>query len=61
MVRNAKESMLQLVNSCAAQLPADSSGIVLAQQIIATYNATNETTLDIALDMLKKEMSERLG
>lgn len=61
MVRNAKESMLQLINSCTAQLPAGSSGIALARLIIDTYNAADETTLDITLDMLKKEMSNRLG
>lgn len=61
MVRNAKESMLQLINGCAAQLPAGASGIALAQLIIDTYNAANETTLDIAIDMLKKEMNSRLG
>ena len=61
MVKNSKESMLQLVNSCTAQLPAGSSGIALAQLIIQTYNAANETTLDITRDMLKKEMTERLG
>ncbi|MDP4201954.1 MAG: hypothetical protein Q8861_04620 [Bacteroidota bacterium] len=61
MVKNAKESMLQLVNSCATRLPAGSSGIALAQLIIETYNAASGTTLDIALNMLKKEMNERLG
>jgi hypothetical protein len=61
MVKNAKEGMLQLVNSCAAKLPPDASGVSLAQLIIETYNEANETTLDIALDMLKKEMRERLG
>jgi hypothetical protein len=61
MVRNAKESILQLVNSCAAQLPPGSTGIALAQLIIDTYNATDQTTLDITLNMLKKEMNSRLG
>ena len=61
MVKNAKEGMLQLVNSCAAQLPANATGIELAQLIIETYNAANETTLDLTLDLLKKEMRERLG
>jgi hypothetical protein len=61
MVKNAKESMLQLVNSSAANLPAGSSGIALAQLIIDTYNTAEETTLDIALDLLKKEMNSRLG
>jgi hypothetical protein len=61
LVRNTKESMLQLVNSCASKLPAGSSGIALAQVIIETYNAASETSLDIALEMLKKEMNERLG
>lgn len=61
MIRNAKESMLQLVNSCTAQLPADASGIALATLIIDTYNSAGETALDIALNLLKKEMNTRLG
>lgn len=61
LVKNAKEGMLQLVNGCAMKLPSNASGIALAQLIIETYNATSETTLDIAIDMLKKEMTERLG
>lgn len=61
MVKNAKESMLQLVNSCAAQLPTDASGIALASLIIDTYNSADNTALEIALNLLKKEMNSRIG
>jgi hypothetical protein len=61
MVRNARESLLQLVNGCASQLPSDASGLTLAQSMIETYNTSDQTPVELALQLLKKEMQERLG
>ncbi|MBB3186723.1 hypothetical protein [Microbacter margulisiae] len=61
MVQHAKESMVQLVNTCAAQLTPQDSGIQLASLILDTYHAVDETPVQIAIDLLKKEMNERFG
>jgi len=61
MVRNAKESMMQLVNSCAAQMSEGATGITLAQAIIETYNSVDETAIDAAQRLLKSDLIERLG
>ncbi|MGC9151695.1 MAG: hypothetical protein ACP5F6_08050 [Microbacter sp.] len=61
MVQHAKESMVQLVNTCAAQYRAEDSGIQLATQLLNTYHAVDETPVEVAVDLLKKEMHERFG
>jgi len=61
MVQHAKESMVQLVNTCAAQLNAEESGIRLATLLLDTYHAVDETPIHIAIDLLKKEMNEQFG
>jgi hypothetical protein len=61
MVRHAKESMVQLVNTCAALVNPEDSGIQFATQLLNTYHAVDETPVEVAVELLKKEMRERFG
>lgn len=61
MVQHAKESMVQLVNTCAVTLNPENSGIEFATQLLNTYHAVDETPVELAIELLKKEMRERFG
>lgn len=58
MLRNAKESMVQLVNTCAAQASMNTSAIDYAKLIIETYQAAERTPLQVAMNMLKSDLSK---
>lgn len=60
MVRNAKESMIQLINTCAAKSSANSTVIEFATLIIETYQSLERTPVQVALSMLKADVA-RLG
>ena len=55
MVRNAKESTIQLINTCAAQA-ANGSAIEFATLIIETYQSAEKTPIQIAISVLKSDM-----
>jgi hypothetical protein len=61
MVQHAKESIIQLLNTCAAQLNPEDSGIQLATMLLDTYHSVDETPIQVAIDLLKKEMNEQFG
>ena len=57
VVKNAKESIVQLVNACAAQLPPDAPSMDLAKLILATYGeASQASPTETAIEVLKQEI-----
>ncbi len=57
IVRNAKESIIQLINTCAAEASLNSSALDYAKIIIEKYSSVDTTPIDIAMNMLKKEVA----
>ncbi|MDR3704724.1 MAG: hypothetical protein P4L28_02305 [Paludibacteraceae bacterium] len=58
MLRNAKESMVQLINTCAAEATMSASALDFAKLIIETYQSVEKTPLDAALAMLKVDIAK---
>ncbi len=56
VTKNAKESMLQLVNTCASEIPNKLPSIELAKVIIEKYGELEDSPIDIALSILKNEV-----
>lgn len=56
MISNAKESMIQLTNTCAAEVTLDSTALEYAKHIIDTYGNAAKKPTDIALSMLKTDL-----
>ena len=54
--RAAQESLLRLVNSCAAQCNPNESATELAERIIQVYDASDKTPTETATDKLKEEV-----
>lgn len=57
-ITNAKESLLNLVNLCAAKCPPDAQGTALAEGIIMIYNNEAQNPTDVATDLLKNEVAK---
>lgn len=58
MVSNARESLVQLINSCAAQLDSEAPAMSLAQTILNTYAASLDTPTEIAINYVKSEVRQ---
>ncbi|MBR0502894.1 MAG: hypothetical protein IJJ77_06590 [Paludibacteraceae bacterium] len=56
VTKNAKESIVQLVNTCASEVPDDLPAIELSKIIIERYGSIETTPVDMALNMLKSEV-----
>ncbi|MCQ2332536.1 MAG: hypothetical protein MJZ95_04980 [Paludibacteraceae bacterium] len=56
LVLNSRESVCQLINSCAAQLPADATAMELAKLMLETYAYSDETPIDLALQQMRREV-----
>ncbi len=56
MIRASKESLLQLVNQCAATVQPTDSAFALAEQIIRTFNYTPDMPSRQAIEQLKSEV-----
>lgn len=56
VTKNAKESIVQLVNSCADNVPDSLPSVELAKIIIERYGAIETTPVDMALGILKNEV-----
>ena len=56
LTRNAKDSLIQLINTIASDMPDDVPALELSKMIIERYNAVNETPIDLALSALKSEV-----
>lgn len=56
LTRNAKESIIQLINSAALHLDPNNSSLELCQMILKQYMESNTTSDRQALDYLKREI-----
>lgn len=56
MLLNAKENIVQLVNTCASRLKPETSAETYARIMIEAYKTLDETPIDIAMNMLKSEV-----
>ncbi|MBO4530445.1 MAG: hypothetical protein IK017_11830 [Paludibacteraceae bacterium] len=56
VTKNAKESIVQLVNTCASEVPDDLPAVELSKIIIERYGSIETTPVDVALNMLKSEV-----
>lgn len=57
-IADLKESLLNLINLCAAKCPPDAHGAALAEGIIMIYNNETDNTTNVASELLKKEVSQ---
>lgn len=55
-IRSAQESLLRLVNTCAAQCNPANPAAELAERIIQVYNASDQTPTELAIERLKNEV-----
>jgi hypothetical protein len=61
-VKNAKESMIQLINTAASKVPPQVPSFELAKVILETYQSTtNETPTMFAINFLKSEIKQYFG
>ena len=60
-MRAVQESLLRLVNTCAAHCNPDNSANELAERIIKVYSASEQTPTELATDKLKKEVRIYFG
>jgi len=58
MVRNAKEEIIKLINISASQLDSRASGTDLAQKIIELSGQVQKMPTQVAIDFIKKEISQ---
>ncbi len=56
LILNSRESICQLINSCAAQLPANAQALELAKLMLETYAYSDETPIDLAMAQMRKEI-----
>lgn len=56
VVKNAKESIVQLINACAAQIDPQAPSANLANAILATYEKSNLAPTQVAISFLKTEL-----
>ncbi len=57
MLRNAKESMVQLVNTCATNVSLNSTALDFAKVILETYQSVEKTPVEVAMAMLKSDLN----
>ncbi len=55
-IKSVQESLLRLVNMCAAKCPPDAKASVLAEMIIQVYSSSEQPPAETALELLKKEV-----
>ena len=53
---NARESLIQTINTCASQLNSQADAMELANLLLATYSVNVKTPIDLAIDVIKTEM-----
>lgn len=60
MLKNAKESMIQLINTCTLEVSQDASALDFAKIIIETYQAAEKTPVEAAMAFLRTDVA-RMG
>ena len=58
MVKNAKESIIQMINACAAKVPPEAPSGTLANVILEIYNSSDESPTLLAISFLKNEIKK---
>ncbi len=56
LVKTAKEDLIKIINSAAAELGEDASSTDLARKIFEAYLSTEKASVSSALDFVKKEI-----
>lgn len=56
VVKNAKESIVQLVNTCASHVKPTDSSVMLAQLILKAYETAEQSPTELAIKYLKSEI-----
>lgn len=56
LIWNAKESLIQLTNICAAEVTLDSTALEYAEHIIETYSKAPKKPSSVAINMLKADL-----
>ena len=59
-IRGAQESLLKLINTCAAQCNPSNSGAELAERIIQIFSSSEKTPSELAIEKLKNEVRNYL-
>jgi hypothetical protein len=60
-IKVAQESLLRLVNTCAADCNPNGPAAELAELVIKVYHTSNNTPTEQATEMLKEEVRKYLG
>jgi selenocysteine lyase/cysteine desulfurase len=55
---NARESLTQLINTCASQLSAQADAMELANLVLVAYASNAKSPIDLAIDYIKNEMKQ---
>ena len=55
-IRGAQESLLKLINTCAAQCNPSNQGAELAERIIQVFSSSQNTPSELAIEKLKSEV-----
>ena len=58
LVVNARESLTQLINTCASQLNSQADAMELANLVLAAYSSNAKSPIDLAIDYIKNEMKQ---
>jgi len=58
LIKNAKTSVIQLINSTAAQLKPEAQSIILSRMILEELMQQEKSPVAIALEYLKTEIRE---
>lgn len=56
VIKNAKESLIQFINTYSAKVPDGVPSIELSKVLIESYNSMESSPIDMALSLLKKEV-----
>ena len=58
LVVNARETLTQLINTCASQLDPKADAMQLANLVLATYASNANSPIDMAINYIKNEMQQ---
>lgn len=56
VIKNSKESLIQFINTYSAKVPDSVPAIELSKVLIETYNSTENSPIEVALNILKAEV-----
>ena len=56
VIKNAKESLIQFINTYSAKVPDNVPAIELSKILIEAYNSMENAPIEVALNIVKKEV-----